>query len=213
MAKCYACDEIATTTEHVPPKSFFPKNERINLFTVPSCKLHNNDNSKDVEYVRNVITMHFLNNVTGFDHFQNKTFKSFKHSISLFKTTLKNSKKVTLNGGDVITFPIDLERFENVMNHIGKALYFKEFNIRFKSSFYVYSYSLYFQETIQYNKKIPEIDNLNSLLDQISFKERNTSNPSVFRYYYFGENNQNFIFKLEFYNGFFVFLLPQDKFK
>lgn len=50
------CDKPGVTSEHVPPKSFFPDDRRVNLLTVPSCWTHNNGNSKDVEYVRNVIT-------------------------------------------------------------------------------------------------------------------------------------------------------------
>jgi hypothetical protein len=55
---CYACDQPATTKEHAPPYSFFPKGKRQNLITVPSCSVHNCDNAPDVEYVRNAIAFH-----------------------------------------------------------------------------------------------------------------------------------------------------------
>lgn len=41
VSKCYACDQVGDTKEHVPPKCFFPKDQRENLLTVPSCKKHN----------------------------------------------------------------------------------------------------------------------------------------------------------------------------
>lgn len=52
---CYRCNNIATSVEHVPAKCFFPKEHRKNLITVPSCEQHNNETSKDDEYVRGII--------------------------------------------------------------------------------------------------------------------------------------------------------------
>ena len=152
-----------------------------------------------------------MNNVNGLNHFQQKTFKSFKKSIGLFKSTLKDSKRIKLNGIDTISFGIDLARYDNVMNHLGIALYFRDFNTKFTSSFYIHSYSLFFQETILYGQTFPDVEELNLMLDQTPFTEREVNNPQIFRYYFFGEDNQKFIYKLEFYNGFYVFLLPQTQ--
>src|SRR6185437_6074985 len=69
---CYACDQPATTREHVPPFSFFPEGHKQNLITVPSCAAHNNANSKDVEYVRNIITTSFGVNSVGETIFSTK---------------------------------------------------------------------------------------------------------------------------------------------
>ncbi len=46
----------ATTKDHVPPKSFFPKPRPANLLTVPCCKVCNGTYGKDDERVRNLIT-------------------------------------------------------------------------------------------------------------------------------------------------------------
>jgi hypothetical protein len=50
---CYyqGCTQRGTTKEHIPPKSFFPKDQRNQLLTVPSCELHNNAKSSDDIYV------------------------------------------------------------------------------------------------------------------------------------------------------------------
>ena len=40
-----------TTKEHIPPKAFFPKDQRNQLLTVPSCELHNNAKSSYYIYV------------------------------------------------------------------------------------------------------------------------------------------------------------------
>ena len=81
---CYACVGLATTKEHAPPRSFFPKIwKRGNLITVPSCDAHNHDQSEDVEYARNVISTMFGTNAVGQLHFANKSLRSFEHSPAL----------------------------------------------------------------------------------------------------------------------------------
>jgi hypothetical protein len=51
--QCYfqGCKEEARTKEHVPPKAFFPKDQREQLITVRSCEKHNTDKSRDDLYV------------------------------------------------------------------------------------------------------------------------------------------------------------------
>lgn len=69
---CYFCGEPATTTEHVPPQSFFPEDDeargtslRRNLITVPSCNLHNNGKNEIDEKIRNIIGMILSRNSAG----------------------------------------------------------------------------------------------------------------------------------------------------
>ncbi|UZJ61194.1 hypothetical protein OKW98_05580 [Pseudomonas sp. KU26590] len=52
---CYYCEKPATGMEHVPPQSFFIKGQRDGLISVPSCDVHNQQKSKDDEYVRAVL--------------------------------------------------------------------------------------------------------------------------------------------------------------
>lgn len=50
--QCYfqRCKEEGRTKEHVPPKAFFPNDQREQLITVRSCKKHNTDKSGDDLY-------------------------------------------------------------------------------------------------------------------------------------------------------------------
>jgi hypothetical protein len=59
------CSADATTREHVPPKSLFPKGYRENLTIVRSCVTHNHDQSLDIEYARNLITGFYGVNAQG----------------------------------------------------------------------------------------------------------------------------------------------------
>jgi len=47
---CYACDSIATSREHCPPKSFFEGATNDKLIEVRSCHKHNSEKSIDDDY-------------------------------------------------------------------------------------------------------------------------------------------------------------------
>lgn len=49
---CYFCGGEVTGVEHIPPRCFFPKGKRNNLITVDSCDVHNQEKSKEDEYIR-----------------------------------------------------------------------------------------------------------------------------------------------------------------
>jgi len=49
---CYLCDAIADTSDHVPPKGFYPKPYPPNLLTVPCCKKCNHSLSPLDEEMR-----------------------------------------------------------------------------------------------------------------------------------------------------------------
>src|ERR1700689_4236746 len=59
IESCYMCDVAATSREHVPAACFFPEQKdlpagvdlRRNLFTVPSCDVHNSHKSEDDQYL------------------------------------------------------------------------------------------------------------------------------------------------------------------
>lgn len=52
---CYFCGNEVTGVEHIPPKSFFPKGKRQDLITIPSCDKHNQEKSKEDEYIRSIL--------------------------------------------------------------------------------------------------------------------------------------------------------------
>jgi hypothetical protein len=124
--QCYACTKPGTTKEHAPPFSFFPAGQRTNLITVPSCPEHNNDNSKDVEYVRNVISTMFGVNSIGQQLFADKSMRSFDRSPALLYNTFADIRPVQLQGGTVTAFTIDTARIANVMRACITALHFQE---------------------------------------------------------------------------------------
>ncbi len=57
--QCYfqGCVDKGVTKEHIPPRSFSPDGEKIQLLTVKSCKTHNNAKSTNDLYVLAQICM------------------------------------------------------------------------------------------------------------------------------------------------------------
>ena len=77
---CYICGLNAVSKEHTPARCYFPEESeyRKNLITVPSCTTHNEDTSKDDEYVRNLIAMSLGTNIIAYKQFIRKQLKDLR---------------------------------------------------------------------------------------------------------------------------------------
>lgn len=213
--KCYICGGKWTSKEHVPAKSFFPEDAkyRKNLITVCSCSLHNEDTSKDDEYVRNIISMSIGNNTVAFKQFIDKTVESFKKSEALFKTTTQNSIRVytTKNGKTEpsLAFKIDRSRFDNVIKKIAYALFFNEFNHIWIRGLIVMT------EYLRNSDMSPDkfgflIQQAKQELNEPNF---NGNNPKVFKYKFFKNKPEDIndqLLWMKFYEGFEIFITPKE---
>ena len=212
--KCYKCDAEGVTKEHAPPDSFFPKGYRDNLVTVPSCHDHNTKNSKDVEYVRNVIVTHISTNEAAREHFQNKVIRSFENSSKLFNRTFKNVRLITLNGEETGVFNFDLPRFKLVMNAIAHAIFYKDFGKTYPRDWGIISSSLLSSSTLY--EGIPDNwEEYRNQLNQIQYTEMATPQPEIFRYGVKKWSDEEVIYRFLFYEGFMVealaLLHPDDQ--
>lgn len=80
--KCYKCGKLLAneekTKEHIPPKCLVTECNRSKLVIVPSCKNCNIEDSKDIEYFRNWITISASStNEEARKIYQSKTKKSW----------------------------------------------------------------------------------------------------------------------------------------
>ncbi len=132
---CYICGEQATSVEHAPARCFFPEDRRVNLTTVESCATHNEDTSKDDEYVRNIIAMSIGNNQVALTHFLQNCMRSFNRSPRLFQATTGINKRVYIaetehsNIQPTYAFSIDRDRINLVMRKIAYATFFKKYEM------------------------------------------------------------------------------------
>ena len=196
--KCYACDAEATTREHVPPRSFFPKDRRQNLLTVPSCYAHNHDQSLDIEYVRNLISGFYGTNTEAERTFEIAK-RSFDRSSALFHQTFGDFERILLNAEETGTFRVDLDRVKSVMRPIANALYFMERGERYPAEWNVFVTSLKSREDFA---GLPsQWQRFRDLLSSIQFLARPVSQPDIFTYA-FSEIPGGVVFELVFYGSF-----------
>ena len=122
---CYACEKAATTREHVPPLCFFPSDQRSGLITVPSCNRHNNENSRDVEYVRDVLVSLAELGPESKEVFA-KALRSFDRRPSLIPRVYADLRLMMLRGQERGIFTIDLPRIDRIMIAIARALCYRD---------------------------------------------------------------------------------------
>jgi hypothetical protein len=128
MAVCYypGCIEHGSTKEHIPPKSFFPDEKKINLMTVKSCPKHNNEKSKEDIYVLAQICYNVIKNINDLDAtdvFENKVFPQLKHNNGALERTIMKGRVRILGGYE---FPVDMGRMNGFFDCLTHGIIFKK---------------------------------------------------------------------------------------
>jgi hypothetical protein len=142
VATCYMCDSAATSREHVPAACFFPEQKdlpagvdlRSNLFTVPSCDVHNSHKSEDDQYLWLVIMA-----VRGLNEFgelmaRTKGLRSIKERPAVVDSFMRTATPIlhfdsqTGEWQETVKAHFDIHRVFTVLGHFGRALYFLHFN-------------------------------------------------------------------------------------
>jgi hypothetical protein len=135
------CDGQETSREHVPAACFFPERKdlptgvdlRRNLFTVPSCDAHNSHKSKDDQYLWHIITAARGLNECGEHMARTKVRRSVSQRPALIRAMMRNAVPTHVYDPDAgewqttLKVRFDLERFNRVADHLGRALYFLHF--------------------------------------------------------------------------------------
>jgi hypothetical protein len=141
--KCYMCDEIPTSVEHVPPRCLFPTKKdsgedlRVNLITVPSCDKHNGEKSHDDEFLMVAIAGIIGNNSIGYQHYDGTIQRALKRTSYklLDKVFLKKqlyrvkSENLFL---DILWGSPDYERLLTCFRHITMGIYRHHYEKIFK---------------------------------------------------------------------------------
>ena len=142
---CYMCDAPAVSDEHAPPKCFFPESSdvgldlRTNLITVPSCIDHNSSRSKDDEYSMMLVVTHYETNAVAREQFGSKCIRALKHSRGLTSQVFREPREISLRGEQSLAVDVDRARFDRVMEHTCRALFFHEFGRKCEGRVFVWS--------------------------------------------------------------------------
>ena len=137
MDSCYACNQKATSHEHVPPRCIFPelkdyphKNFRKSLVTVPSCDDHNSKKSKDDEFLMVALAGMLGNNSIGYIHSITKVNRALRRTSFrlLDKVFVANRQEFQINIGNnrfinAIAGTPDLERLKKCFEYIARGIY------------------------------------------------------------------------------------------
>lgn len=174
---------------------------------MPSCAIHNNDHSKDVEYARNVISIMWGTNEVGEQHFGDKSVRSFERSPALLRMTFSDIRAVNIQGIETGAFTVDTERIETVMKACANALHFHGTSERITN-----------WEIVLPNLRLPNDATeaastawfqVISLFRQMTFQVKPTASPDVFQYAIAKIEGGN-VYSLRFFKNFRVHAYAAD---
>ena len=191
------CDAAATSEEHAPPECFFPEDSRRNLIKVPSCAEHNEANSKDVEYVRNVVSTQHGTNDAASKIFE-KTKRSFEHSPRLMARTFRGLRTVTVQGEETGAFRVDLARHRRVMRAIAYALYFRDFGKKHRGDWRIFTLGFGYAGSVDRGEPDPW-EQFRRYLESGQYKSMSVPYPEVFKYGLIEAEDGQIIYRFEFY--------------
>ncbi len=191
--KCYLCGSPATTYDHIPPKSLFPKNFQYKGFKVPACKECNNATSKDDEYLRDCFA------ITGQNKEARQVFRegvrpSYMRSYAMLQKVTKHQRILnsmseldlkTPNGifiKKVTGLKMKSDRINTVLKKIVKGIHFNRYKKSIPDN---YNFKIYFDP----------IDIGNELLNEV--KEKGALNAgrygNIFCYMGFNTKEDEFV--------------------
>jgi hypothetical protein len=206
------CDAPATTDDHIPPKCIFPEQKdvgvdcRKNLITVPACDNHNLRTSLDDEYLLGILAFHWRNNQAAYKQSTTKIKRALRRNKRYYDLFFGKGKHQLLfwNGEQLVTAPVDINRFNSSMQKIARGIYYNHFNSKWLGDVGIQAISLipiYARDPGPIATAVMQATNQMKLL--CSKEPRHGANPDIF-YYQVAHNNPptHTIMRLVFYGGF-----------
>ncbi|WP_092683653.1 hypothetical protein [Albimonas donghaensis] len=122
---CYypGCDAPGTTKEHIPPKSFFPDDERDQLLTVRSCEKHNNRKSKDDLYVLAQICLNASPHNRAREIFELRVKPQLGFNNGALRKRLAKGSVINTDGS--VGYRVQVSRLDDFFDHLCFGLIFK----------------------------------------------------------------------------------------
>jgi hypothetical protein len=185
------CDRPATTSEHVPPKCFFPGPKELphglilrkNLITVPSCEIHNLHKSDDDQYLLAILISHLEGNAPGKRNLWRKVLAGLQKKPHLYRTFFKNLRPVRVGTLKTGIYEVDRRRFERGVSSMARALYYHLFRERWSPEIKVLTPALLMigiADAERYNREMKELDA--QIERTLNTYPRRGDNPSIFHY-------------------------------
>ena len=231
--RCYCCEAIATTKDHIPPKCFFPEEKylhsnssdyRNQLVTVPACSAHNNLRASDDEYTAAVIVMNSQSDL-AVAMFKSKWLKTLlrregalgKRIFSTARSARVISKKNDLYiPQETLSISYEMNRIERVIESIARALYYLESGCQEKWTNDVLIRSPNFlNQDLSDSQDADKLNQINQVFiggekyHELGITLKGT-HPDIFYYQFFKSEDMNFI-RIVFYGDFTFFAFLKQK--
>jgi hypothetical protein len=125
---CYfqGCTKRANTKEHIPPKSFFPEDQRKDPLTVESCEDHNTAKSSDDMYVLAHICMNSAPTNRSRDIFKERVGPQLGFNNDAFRKTLVADAIVQSSGS--VLYKVDTSRLDRFFSALSFGIIYKACN-------------------------------------------------------------------------------------
>ena len=126
---CYyqGCKHRGTTKEHIPSKAFFPKDQRKQLLTVPSCELHNNTKSADDIYVLAHICMNSSPSNESRNVFIERVGPQLDYNADALKKTFRETLVADsiVHDSGAVSYKVDTARFDRFFDALSFGIVHK----------------------------------------------------------------------------------------
>ncbi len=188
---CYfqGCSARGTTKEHIPPRSFFPKGEKVQLLTVKSCPQHNNNKSTDDMYVLAQICMNASPNNRANQVFEKTVAPQLSFNNGAFCKML-SAGAVKLSNGE-FKYRVNRDRFDNFFSALSFGVIYKTCGVSLPIN---YKVSHIFHNFIDESSD-PRVKTIEDYIEKyysgnpmnfITFGELGTNNESIYTTTIFG---------------------------
>lgn len=121
---CYfqGCGEKDVSKEHIPPKAFFPDDERHQLLTVRSCDLHNSAKSHHDFYVLAQICMNASPSNRAREMFLMRVAPQLDFNGGRLRQLLAEGSEAVAGG---VAYRVDVDRLDEFFTALSCGLVFK----------------------------------------------------------------------------------------
>jgi hypothetical protein len=121
---CYfqGCTAKAVSKEHIPPKAFFPSDEREQLLTVRACDAHNSAKSNDDFYVLAHICINASPSNRAREVFMTRVVPQLDHNGGRVGRLLARCAEAGEGG---VAYPVDVRRFNEFFTALACGLVFR----------------------------------------------------------------------------------------
>lgn len=124
-SSCYyqGCSRPAESKEHLPPKAFFPKNQRKELLTVPSCHEHNQRKSSDDVYVLAHICMNAAPSHGSREVFLERVAPQLEYNGEALRKAI--AADAVPRGDGAVIYRVDIDRCDRFFTALSCGIVFR----------------------------------------------------------------------------------------